>query len=53
MEWLIEPISGIRAISMELEAGCSGDGTVLNSCSCKGGLVNCQCSGGLKAGTLA
>ncbi|HEX7289209.1 MAG TPA: hypothetical protein VF532_23695 [Candidatus Angelobacter sp.] len=50
MEWLIEPISGIRAISLDMvEGSCSGDGTVLNSCSCKGGLVNCQCSGGLKA----
>ena len=53
MEWLMEPISGIRAISVAYAApGCTGDGTVLNSCGCTGGLVNCQCSGGLKVSAL-
>jgi len=48
MDWIIEPISGFTSLDTRLmEASCSGDGTKLQSCTCTGGLVVCQCSGGL------
>jgi len=47
MEWIIEPLAGFQAIDLVADT-CSGSGTTLNSCSTKGSLIECSCSGGLK-----
>jgi hypothetical protein len=44
----MQPIVGFDFCEPELIADtCTGEGTKLNSCNCTGGLVVCQCSGGL------
>lgn len=47
MDWIIEPLSGFKALEPISADSCTGEGTKLNHCSCTGGLVVCKCKGGL------
>lgn len=47
MEWLVEPLTGVKLMAEVPMAGtCTGD-AVLDHCSCIFGLKRCDCSGGL------
>lgn len=48
MEWVMEPVAGIRSLDFVIAASCDG-GATLNSCSCSGGLLVCNCTGCLTA----
>jgi hypothetical protein len=46
MDWLVEPFTGFQALASMAGDTCSGGGE-LQSCSQKGALIICTCSGGL------
>jgi hypothetical protein len=47
MNWLVEPLAGIKLLdALFLAKACTGD-AVLDHCSCIFGLKKCDCNGGL------
>lgn len=50
MDWIMAPVAAFRSLDFVAEDDtCSGGGATLNSCSCTGGLLVCNCSGCLTA----
>jgi hypothetical protein len=48
VDWIVSPMSGFSSMDiLAKDATCDGQGSTLNHCDCGGGLISCQCTGGL------
>lgn len=47
MDWIMKPMAGFATLELLSDNQCQG-GATLRSCTCTGGLLICDCSGGLK-----